>query len=46
MEERDPAARAAKFDELRCTADDPIASKTYMRRAALFDSLRDANAVT
>src|SRR3954466_3543270 len=46
MEERDPAARAAKFDELRRTADDPVASKTYMRRAALFDSLRDANAVT
>jgi 3-(3-hydroxy-phenyl)propionate hydroxylase len=46
MEERDPAARAVKFDELRRTADDPAASKTYMRRAALFDSLRDANAVT
>jgi 3-(3-hydroxy-phenyl)propionate hydroxylase len=46
MEERDPVARAAKFDELRRTADDAAASKTYMRRAALFDSLRDANAVT
>ena len=45
MEERDPAARALKFDELRRTADDPEASKAYMRRAALLDSLRDANAV-
>jgi 2-polyprenyl-6-methoxyphenol hydroxylase-like FAD-dependent oxidoreductase len=45
MEERDPATRAAKFDELRRIADDPVASKAYMRRAALFDSLRDANAV-
>jgi 3-(3-hydroxy-phenyl)propionate hydroxylase len=46
MEERDPAARARKFDELRRTADDPAASKAYMRRAALLDSLRTAEAVT
>ncbi len=46
MEERDLAARAAKFDELRRIADDPAASKVYMRRAALLDSLDDANAVT
>jgi 3-(3-hydroxy-phenyl)propionate hydroxylase len=45
MEESDPAARAARFDELRRTADDPIAAKTYMRRAALYDSLQTANAV-
>ena len=42
MEERDLAARrAAKFDELRRTAEDPVASKDYMRRAALLDSLQD-----
>jgi len=46
MEERDPKVRAAKFDELRRTADDPEASKAYMRRAALLDSLQMANAVT
>jgi 3-(3-hydroxy-phenyl)propionate hydroxylase len=46
MEERDPAARAAKFDELRRISDDPAASKAYMRRAALLDSLNDASAVT
>jgi 3-(3-hydroxy-phenyl)propionate hydroxylase len=46
MEERDPAARAAKLDELRRIADDPIASKTYMRRAALLDSLKTAASVT
>jgi 3-(3-hydroxy-phenyl)propionate hydroxylase len=45
MEERDPAMRAARFDELRRIADDPAAAKAYMRRAALFDSLRDAEAV-
>ena len=46
MEERDPAVRAAKFDELRRIADDPVASKAYMRRAALLDSLEMASAVT
>ncbi len=46
MEERDPVTRAASFDELRRTADDPEAAKAYMRRAALLDSLQMANAVT
>ncbi|HYW60578.1 MAG TPA: FAD-dependent monooxygenase, partial [Xanthobacteraceae bacterium] len=46
MEERDPAARAARFDELRRTAEDTVAAKAYMRRAALLDSLETANAVT
>jgi 3-(3-hydroxy-phenyl)propionate hydroxylase len=46
MEERDPAARAAKFTELRRIADDPVASKAYMRRAALLDSLETAASVT
>jgi 3-(3-hydroxy-phenyl)propionate hydroxylase len=46
MEERDPAARAAKFIELRRIADDPVASKAYMRRAALLDSLHTAASVT
>jgi 3-(3-hydroxy-phenyl)propionate hydroxylase len=45
MEERDPAVRAANFDELRRTADDPEAARRYMRRAALLDSLQSANAV-
>jgi 3-(3-hydroxy-phenyl)propionate hydroxylase len=46
MEERDPAVRARNLDELRRVADDPQTAKAYMRRAALYDSLRDANAVT
>ena len=45
MEERDPAVRAANFDELRRTADDLEAARRYMRRAALLDSLQTANAV-
>jgi 3-(3-hydroxy-phenyl)propionate hydroxylase len=46
MEERDPAVRAKNFEELRRTADNPETAKAYMRRAALFDSLKDAAAVT
>jgi len=45
MEERDPAVRAANFDELRRAADDPEAARRYMRRAALLDSLQSANAI-
>jgi 3-(3-hydroxy-phenyl)propionate hydroxylase len=46
MEERDPGARSQRFDELRRISEDPVAAKAYMRRAALYDSLQDANAVT
>ena len=46
MEERDPAVRARNFAELRRIADDPEESRRYMRRAALVDSLKMANAVT
>ena len=45
MEERDPAVRQKNFDELRKTADNPETAKSYMRRAALLDSLREAAAV-
>jgi 3-(3-hydroxy-phenyl)propionate hydroxylase len=45
MEERDPKVRAKNFEELRRIAEDPQASRTYMRRAALLDSLNEANAV-
>lgn len=46
MEERDLVVRTKNFDELRRTADNPETAKAYMRRAALFDSLKDAAAVT
>jgi 3-(3-hydroxy-phenyl)propionate hydroxylase len=46
MEERDPKVRTANFDELRRIAENPDASRKYMRRAALLDSLNEANAVT
>jgi 3-(3-hydroxy-phenyl)propionate hydroxylase len=46
MEERDPVARQAMFDELRRTAADPAAARQYMRRAALLHSLQMANAIS
>jgi len=46
MEEGDPAVRDANFAELRRTAENTEAAKRYMRRAALFDTLQTANAVT
>jgi 3-(3-hydroxy-phenyl)propionate hydroxylase len=46
LEERDPAVRAAKLDELKRTAENPETAKAYMRRAALLDSLKTAASVT
>jgi len=46
MEERDPVVRRKNFDDLRRTAENPETAKAYMRRAALYDSLKDAAAVT
>jgi 3-(3-hydroxy-phenyl)propionate hydroxylase len=46
MEERDPAVRKTNFDELRRIAENDDTAKAYMRRAALFDSLKDAASVT
>jgi 3-(3-hydroxy-phenyl)propionate hydroxylase len=42
LEERSPAARAEKFDELRRTADDAESARAYMRRASLHESLQTA----
>ena len=46
MEERDPAVRKSNFDQLRRIADNAESARAYMRRAALYDSLREAAAVT
>ena len=42
MEERDPASRRRRFDELRRIADDPKLARDYMRRAQLIESLEAA----
>lgn len=44
LEERDPAVRQRNLDELRRTADDRRASRAYMMRAALVESLQAAEA--
>ncbi|MGW1720316.1 FAD-dependent oxidoreductase [Streptomyces sp. NPDC002156] len=46
LEERDPEVRRHNFDELRRTAEKFDTARAYMRRAALFDSLQDAAAIT
>lgn len=42
MEERDPLVRQRNLDELRRAAEDPEKAKSFMRRAALVDSLKSA----
>ncbi|MEV6172495.1 FAD-dependent monooxygenase [Streptomyces sp. NPDC051954] len=46
LEERDPEVRRHNFNELRRTAEKFDTARAYMRRAALFDSLQDAAAIT
>jgi len=46
LEERDPATRARRLDELRRTGEDREAARAYMRRAQLIDSVRAAARVT
>jgi 3-(3-hydroxy-phenyl)propionate hydroxylase len=46
LEQRDPDVRRKNLDELRRTAEKFDTARAYMRRAALFDSLQDAAAIT
>ena len=43
--ERDPAVRARNHDELRRTAEDPVAARKFLLRTALFESLREAEQI-
>jgi 3-(3-hydroxy-phenyl)propionate hydroxylase len=45
LEERDPAVRRERFDELRAIAADPVQAREYLRRSTLYESLERANAV-
>jgi len=45
LEERDPAARRAKFDELRAIAEDPKRHKEFLLRTSLIASMRKAQSV-
>ncbi len=45
LEERDPAVRRERFEELRAIASDPVQAREYLRRSTLYESLERANAV-
>ena len=42
LEEREPAQRERRFDELRAMADDPVRHKAFLMRASLLESARRA----
>ena len=45
LEERDPAARQARFDELRAIAEDPKQHKEFLLRTSLIASVRKAQSI-
>src|ERR1700685_4488905 len=45
LAEKDPAVRQRNHDDLRRTADDPALARQYLLRTALFESLREADAI-
>lgn len=45
LEERDPGARRARFDELRAVADDPARHKEFLLRTSLIASVRKARSM-
>jgi 3-(3-hydroxy-phenyl)propionate hydroxylase len=46
LAEQDPAVRQRNHDELRRTAENPELARKFLLRTALFESLREAEAVT
>ena len=45
LEERDPKARQARFDELRAIAEDPIKQREFLLRTSLIASVRKAQSM-
>jgi len=45
LEERDPAARQARFDELRATAENAAGHKEFLLRSSLLASMRKAQSI-
>jgi 3-(3-hydroxy-phenyl)propionate hydroxylase len=45
MEEKDPAVRAANFDELRATVADPARHRRFLLRSSLIESVRKAASI-
>jgi len=46
LAEQDPAVRQRNHDELRRTAEDPKLARKFLLRTALFESLKEAEAIT
>jgi 3-(3-hydroxy-phenyl)propionate hydroxylase len=46
LAEQDPSVRQRNHDELRRTSEDPVLARKFLLRAALFDSLKEAEAIT
>ena len=46
LEEREPARREMRFDELRRMADDPAKHKAFLMKASLLESARRAKTIT
>jgi 3-(3-hydroxy-phenyl)propionate hydroxylase len=42
LEERDPQARKARFDELRAIEADPLRQKQFLMRSSLIESVRQS----
>jgi 3-(3-hydroxy-phenyl)propionate hydroxylase len=45
LAEKDPAVRRQSQDELRRTAEDPVRARTFLLRASLIESLREAERI-
>ncbi len=45
LEEREPKARQARFDELRATAEDPLKHREFLLRTSLIASVRKAQSM-
>ena len=45
LEEKDPAARRAHFDELRAMSQDPKRHKQFLLRTSLIESVRKAKSM-
>ena len=45
LEEREPKARQARFDELRATAEDPKSHREFLLRTSLIASMRKAHSI-
>jgi 3-(3-hydroxy-phenyl)propionate hydroxylase len=46
LSEQDPAVRRRNHDELRRTSEDPVLARKFLLRTALFESLKEAEAIT